>query len=156
MPFVNEFISAEDVEKYGLKAIDQKFVVGGTNARDWTIDRERNIYLRNVAIGGGAEPEIRNQTKWSFFWQKELLTLRLDLVGSSGEKPTDPSWSHWRLIWLNGSQGLPDLLKSRKAEFIADLELALLAYGDFGVYTSGSEYNQQHRITLDIAEECVL
>jgi hypothetical protein len=81
MPFVNEYIPAEDIEKYHLKEIDKKFIVGGTNARDWTVDRERNIYLRNVANGGGNEPEIRNQTTWSFFWHNELLTLRLDLVG---------------------------------------------------------------------------
>ena len=60
MPFINEFISEADVDKYGLKAIDEKVIVGGTRARDWTIDRERGIYLRNVAIGGGNEPEIRN------------------------------------------------------------------------------------------------
>lgn len=29
MPFVNEFIPPEDVEKYGLKEIDKHFVVGG-------------------------------------------------------------------------------------------------------------------------------
>ena len=44
MAFVNEFISAEDVAKYGLKAIDEQFKSNGTNSRDWTIDRERDIY----------------------------------------------------------------------------------------------------------------
>jgi hypothetical protein len=76
--------------------------------------------------------------------------------GGSGEKPEEPSWSHWRLVWLNGSYGLPEHLKVQKAEILADLEEALLVYGDFGVYTSGPQYNQERSITLEIAEECAL
>jgi hypothetical protein len=36
MGFVNEYIPAGDVEKYGLDEIDRRFVVGGTGARDPT------------------------------------------------------------------------------------------------------------------------
>ncbi|RMH87402.1 hypothetical protein EBB59_13075 [Lysobacter pythonis] len=153
MTFVNEFIPAEDVEKYGLKEIDKHFIVGGTNARDWTIDRERDIYLRNVANG---REDWRNQTKWTFYWRGEELTLHLDLLESTGEKPEDPSWSHWRLVRINGSYGLPEHLKTQKDEILETLQEALLVYGDFGVYTSGAEYNQESSVTLDIAEECVL
>lgn len=81
MSFVNEFIPAEDVDKYGLKEIDKHFIVGGTNARDWTIDRDRDIYLRNVANG---REDWRNQTKWTFYWRGAELTLRLDLLGGRG------------------------------------------------------------------------
>ena len=152
MTFINEFIPAEDVEKYGLKAIDQKFIVGGTNARDWTIDRERNIYLRNVSHGGGAEPEIRNQTKWSFFWREELLTLRLDSITGGGGRGM-PGWSHWKLVMVNGSDGLPIHLKDKKDDFIADLKQALTAYQGAGVYSAAyTSYN----VVLEIDSECVL
>jgi hypothetical protein len=151
MPFVNEYIPAEDIEKYHLKEIDKKFIVGGTNSRQWTIDRERNIYLRNVARGGGAEPEIRNQTKWSFFWQAELLTLRLDSITGGGARGA-PGWSHWKLVWVNGSDGLPDHLKLHKEEFLKDLKAALLAYKDGGVYASCTSYE----VVLDVDGECVL
>lgn len=60
--------------------------MGGTNARDWVIDRDRDSYLRNVAHGGGAEPELRSRTIWSFQWRGSLLTLRLDLLESGGER----------------------------------------------------------------------
>ena len=56
MAFVNEFIPPEDVEKYHLSEIDKRFVVGGTSSRQWTIDRRRDVYLRNVARGGGGRP----------------------------------------------------------------------------------------------------
>ena len=113
MPFVNEFIPEADVETYGLKEIDRHFIIGGTNARDWTIDRERDIYLRNVALGAGGEPEIRNQTKWTFYWHGDLLTLRLDLLDGKGGRG-EPGWSHWKLVRLNGSSGLPAHLEEHE------------------------------------------
>ncbi|RMH87401.1 hypothetical protein EBB59_13070 [Lysobacter pythonis] len=149
MTFVNEFIPAEDVEKYGLKEIDKHFIVGGTNARDWTIDRERDIYLRNVANG---REDWRNQTKWTFYWQGEELTLRMDLLEGRGERG-EPGWSHWKLIRLNGSYGLPKHLKANKDEILKTLIEALTVYRGGGVYSG--EY-ASYSVTLDIAEECVL
>lgn len=148
MPFVNEFIPAEDVEKYGLKEIDKHFVVGGTNSRQWTIDRARDIYLRNVSRG---REEFRNQTEWTFYWHGEELTLRLDLLEGKGGRG-EPGWSHWKLVWLNGSHGLPAHLKASKEQVLQDLKDALTAYKDFGVYSSNTDYS----VTLDISEECVL
>jgi hypothetical protein len=152
MSFVNEFISADDVEKYGLKAIDEKFIVGGTNSRQWTIDRGRGIYLRNVARGGGAEPEIRNQTKWSLFWCDELLTLRLDLLDGGGETG-GMGWSKWKLVRVNGSEGLPQNLKGRQAEFLDTLKAALTAYRSAGTY---SRDWSGYRVQIEVDGGCVL
>ncbi|MGO0999629.1 hypothetical protein [Lysobacter sp. CA196] len=152
MPFVNEFIPAEDVEKYGIKAIDEKFIVGGTDARDWTVDRDRNIYLRNVAMGAGAELELRNQLTWSFYWRGDLLTLRLDLLAATGG-PGEPGWSHWKLVWLNGSNGLPQHLRQYKTQVIEDLKAALTIYQGSGVYSA--DYSG-YSIALEIGEGCVI
>ncbi|PZO65194.1 MAG: hypothetical protein DI635_03935 [Pseudoxanthomonas suwonensis] len=152
MTFVNEFISDADVDKYGLKAIDEKFIVGGTRARDWTIERERGIYLRNVAIGGGNEPEIRNQTQWSFYWKGHMLYLRLDHMGS-GTDADGTGWTRWRMIWLNGSNGLPHQLKPLQSKILADLEQALTAYRSAGKY---SKDWPGYRAELQIDGECVL
>ncbi|WP_238691782.1 hypothetical protein [Xanthomonas arboricola] len=140
MPFINEFIPELDVVKYDLEVIDRDFVVGGTNARDWTIDRDRDMYLRNVANGGGTEIEVRNKTKFSFYWHGELLTLRLDLVDGGGARG-QPGWSHWRLMWINGGDGLPEHLKADKDQFIAGLKEALLTYKDFGVHSRNTDYH---------------
>jgi hypothetical protein len=152
MAFVNEFISAEDVEKYGLHEIDKHFVIGGTNARDWTIDRKRDIYLRNVAIGGGAEPELRNQMKWSFYWHETLFTIRLDLLKGTGGRG-EPGWSHWRMMWISGIHGLPDHLKKKKDDFVADLKEALTAYQGAGVYSANYA---SYSVLLEIDEGCEL
>ncbi|MBT2746632.1 MULTISPECIES: hypothetical protein [unclassified Lysobacter] len=151
MPFVNEFIPAEDVERFDLKTIDEKVYVGRTRARDWTVDRERNIYFRNIASGGGADPEIRNRTEWNFFWGGELIYLRLDLI-SSGEESDRVGWSQWKLMWLNGSSGLPPHLKDHKSQILADLKEALVAYRSFGVY---SRDWSGYRVILEIDQGCV-
>ena len=152
MTFINEFIAFEDVEKYKLKAIDEKFIVGGTNSRQWTIDRSRGIYLRNVARGGGAEPEIRNQTKWSFLWCDELLTLRLDLLDGGGEVG-GIGWAQWKLVRVNGSDGLPKSLKGKREEFLNDLKEALIAYKSAGTY---SREWSGYRVQIEIDGGCVL
>lgn len=153
MAFVNEFIPAEDVEKYDLKAVDKNFIVGRTRARDWTIDRERNIYLRNVAIGGGADPDLRNQTTWTFYWRGDLLNLRLDLLDGGAGESAEHGWSHWKLVWLNGSHGLPAHLKPKCAEILDDLKEALVAYQGFGVYSR--DYTS-YRVALEVDSGCVL
>ena len=101
MAFVNEYTPAEDIEKYGLEEIDKKFVVGGTNSSQWTIDRGRDIYLRCVARGAANQPEIFNQTTWTFYWHEVPITLRLDFLEGRGGRG-EPGWSHWKLVWVRG------------------------------------------------------
>lgn len=138
MPFVNEYISEADIEKYNIESINRKFVVGGTHARDWTIDRDRNIYLRNVANG---REEFACQTTWTFYWGEELIVLDLDLIEGGGS-PSQPGWSRWRLRKIE----MPESLKLHQQEIINDLKDALLAYKDGGVFSVNTTY----QVMLDI------
>jgi hypothetical protein len=153
MAFINEFTPPEDIEKYRFAEIDEHFVMGGTSSRQWTIDRDRDIYLRNVALGAGSEIEVRNQLKWTFYWKGYELSMRLDLLDSSGKRG-GPGWAHWRLVsvWLDGGNGLPEPLKPHRREILADLKEGLIAYKDGGVYSSQTDFN----VTLDIDSECEL
>ena len=148
MPFVNEYITPEDAEKYHLAEIDAKFI-GGNKSRDWTIDRERDIYLRNVAMG--RDEDTKHESLWTFYWKGTPLTVRLDLLGGEG-KPGDPGWSHWRLVFLNGSNGLPQALKEHRQSVLDDLKQTLLAYKDGGVFSLNTDYF----VILELAEGCVL
>lgn len=148
MPFVNEYISPDDVARYRLAEIDEKFS-WGTGSRDWTIDRERDIYLRS--IGRDRDEEFRYRTYWTFFWKGEELTLRLDLLDAWG-RPGEPGGCHWRLAYLNGSNGLPGALKRHQQTLVNDLKEALIAYKDDGVFSVKTDY----AVVLDFSEECVL
>lgn len=41
MAFVNEKISAEDAEKYGIDEVNKDFIMGPGAVRLWTIDRKK-------------------------------------------------------------------------------------------------------------------
>lgn len=148
MPFVNEYISPEDAEKYHLAEIDAKFI-GGNKSRDWTIDRERDIYLRNVSMG--RDEDTQHEGLWTFYWKGTPLTLRLDLLHATGKRG-GAAWSHWRLVRLNGTNGLPSALKGHTQAILDDLRYALLAHKDGGVFSKSTDFT----ITLDMAEECIL
>ncbi len=152
MAFINEFTPPEDVEKYGLKQIDKRFEFLGTTSTDqWTIDRERDIYLRHVARGVSGEIEVAYRHRWTFYWKGYELTLGLDLMEGGGER-NGPGWSRWRLVWVNGADGLPEPLKPHQREILTDLKQALLTYKDDGVYSATTDYS----VTLDIDSECEL
>ena len=136
MPFVNEYISAEDVKKYQLREIDKHHVVGGTNARDWTIDRERGIYLRNVSNG---REEYSFETLWTFYWRQCAYTLMLHSAGFSG-KPGGPGRMRWGFVRVNG-RDVPEGIPEPRVEFLRDLEAALLTYKDGGVFAQCTEFS---------------
>lgn len=64
MAFVNEYIPVDDVKKYGIEEIDRRFLKT-TYQPDWTVDRERNIYLRQVA---SRREEFASQKDYTFYW----------------------------------------------------------------------------------------
>lgn len=59
MGFINERISGEDRIEYGLDEIENSVPIGVWHPdRDWTIDKERKIYLRQIwQSNSGREPE---------------------------------------------------------------------------------------------------
>lgn len=138
MAFVNEHIPQEDVEKYGLESIDKNFIVGGTNSRAWTIDRERNIYLRNVTRG---REEYRSQSGWTFFWGGQCIYLELETLEAGG-KPGAAGWVRRKLLTIE----IPEQFIGRRTEILEDLKSALIAYKDFGVFSVCTDYS----VTLDV------
>lgn len=137
MTFINEYIPEEDFEKYKLKEIDSNYHPG-TKARDWTVDRERDINLRQVSSG---REEFAHETWWTLYWQGELLSLQLDVLDGSG-KPGEPGWTHWSLrrIAAFDDHQLPVHLKEKLPEILSDLEDALTAYKDGGVFSQNTSY----------------
>ena len=95
MAFVNEYIPEADIKKFDINEINKQYIVGGTNARDWTVDRDRNMYLRCVARG---REEFRHQSTWTFYWHGELLKVDIDTLEAGGKRG-GASWSHKKIIF---------------------------------------------------------
>lgn len=72
MPFVNEKISDEDYEGYRIAEIDKKQIVGATRSKQWTICRERDVYIRQLTV---SRFEISNDSTWSLYQQGFLLSI---------------------------------------------------------------------------------
>lgn len=80
MAYVNEYISAEDIDKYGIKEIDRTHFLGGnTRARDWTVDRERGRYLRHVSTG---REERSHVSEWTFLCDGQLFLMELSVLSA--------------------------------------------------------------------------
>lgn len=130
MGFVNEFMSAEDIKKYGIEEINRRFLKSNY-APTWTVDRQRNIYLRQVASG---REEFAGQKDYTFYWRGEMVVVRLDKSG--GGVRGGEGWCHYKLIRLD----LPGNLQGRRQEVLSDLKEVLAAYKDAGVYSATSKH----------------
>jgi hypothetical protein len=73
MPFVNEYMSEADVAKYGILAINRRFIKSNYKP-EWTRDHARDLYLREVAKG---RDEYWQEVDFTFYWQGNLYVLRL-------------------------------------------------------------------------------
>lgn len=134
MPFVNEYIPAEDFAKYGLHEIDKR-QASAVRARDWTVDRERGIYLRELNRG---REEFSYESYWTFFWRGSAYTIELHAIEGGG-RPGAPGWAKWGLVRVNGRDA-PTGLPEPAEEFLADLHDALLAYKDGGWFAQCTDF----------------
>ncbi len=89
MPFVNEFASKEDIEKYDLEGLMDKYrpIYKGKQFElsppKITIDRERNVFYMNYRRG---TEEHQNRTSAILWWDKQCVIVEIDLVpGHTGK-----------------------------------------------------------------------
>jgi hypothetical protein len=135
MGFTNEFISEEDNKKYGISEINKKTNKANIGC-DWTIDRERNIYLRWMTY----DREMSGRNDFTFYWKGTLfnIALKRDGDGVRGGKGWT-TWSIWKFFGKNYLQ-LPVELESHREEIIADLKAALIIFKDFGMRSSIADH----------------
>ena len=133
MAFVNEYASDEDVEKYGLKEIWDKYhpLRRGDyfygRKPEWTVDKEENAFLTVLRIGHG---EYGNHI--DFLLWKDGLEVRagLELLDdSSGNLNAVP----FRRVWGLTNLKCENCSNFSESEIIKILREALTAYGYRGV-----------------------
>lgn len=138
MAFANELITDDARKKYGLDQVDRS-MRGRSPQRQWTIDHERDIYLRQIDVG---REEASRQSTWHFYWRGELMTVCLEVVeaGSDGIRGGH-GWVHYQLVDCSSRVGfIPSPLLDRREEIISDLRAALIAYKGGGVYSTNATY----------------
>ena len=134
MPFVNEYISEEDIKKWNLDDVifrynptyKSKGIPFGHKFM-WTIDRDQCVYLVCVRLG---REERSSQSTWVLKAGDQEVEIEMDLAdgGSTSYKevPYIVIWDLVRISRVNstsiGRKKVIDLLKE-----------ALTVYGDNGV-----------------------
>ena len=135
MAFVNEYASEEDIKKYNLVEIwlgqhPEYKREGKPPSRyrfNWTIDREREIWLMCVARGGY---DRGNLSIWDLFWKGELLSFWLVKPGEGSKSFNEQPY---RIVWGFSPFSLHPADHPDWPEILQVFKEALTVYGYEGV-----------------------
>jgi hypothetical protein len=141
MAFVNEYATDEDIEKYDLYGIWDKYhplrkgkYYSGQRP-DFTINREKNIFLLKV---GGSWEDVPSRSRFLLWIDGSHVTIDLDTMKGEVMKVLDPNYKKkWDLVGLYPDK---DIILS-KSEIINILKEALVTYGLLGVYNPKPDIN---------------
>jgi len=125
MAFVNEYIPESDFVRYGIAEINRRYAKNSYRS-DWTVDRERDIYLRDVFYG---RDEFAGNITYTLYWKGSLIEVKLNETGGTSSDQT--GWSNYSLLKFD----LPENLNSSREEILCDLKEALTARKGDGVYS---------------------
>jgi hypothetical protein len=163
MAFVNERITGNDLERYGIPEIKRRIGVSDyQRPYTCTIDHERNVYLINAAEEREMRPGSDNRWPtglygWVFLWHGHELWVEAQWLARGGES-SGHGWGYLRLTSLElmgeeirilgGTRRLPPELMPHREEILKDLYEALLAYKEVGIFSKFTSYDLQ----LELAE----
>ncbi|MCP4970993.1 MAG: hypothetical protein GY932_10405 [Arcobacter sp.] len=143
MAFVNENVSEEEIEKYGLWELKNKYKDKFRKIKkehrshytlDWTIDRDREIwfsYLTNVMDPDWEYRQSTGEEVWMLNYKGKEVEVRLfdpPLEGSSSFEER-PFRKIWELVSIS-PESIDGVSNKALKEIIKE---ALNVYGQFGV-----------------------
>lgn len=143
MAFVNEpEISKSDNEKYGideLNKIYQRTFLPMSNGWGWTIDRERDSYLRFVKLGRWCEEWDEERISYfSFYWNGVVRVIRFQSESGGGGRQA-PIWKT-KYYLKKITPPIDDLNASQKEQFFAVLKEGLVTFRDAGAFSEAPEF----------------
>ena len=126
MPFENAPITTEEYERFQLAAIDKEWPLSRRSSQ-WTIDRERNIYLLSVSRTVPPDRSAHDPF-WLIFWKSAYFCFECRQIEHASK---ENGWrGHQALTRLE----VPEQLKAYRSAILADIEAGLATYGTGGIY----------------------
>lgn len=148
MAFVNEYMTQEDVKKYGFEELVQQYVTfagreGFLREPDWTVDKERESWLcwfRNETDNtpNAFDHATTRESVFILHYKGKNIEARVWLEEDSKLSIyKSPYIVIWRFISISPSsfEGVEE------TEIKAVLQEALSAYGSAGIRAQGEEKN---------------
>lgn len=133
MAFVNEYVSQEDIEKYGLiKLINYYYSMDGrrpfdkkTEKPSWTIDRKRESWLYYAVSKHLPDPRDGYTGESFYILYYKGNKIEVVLNGTEADQDTNPIKKIWKLLRIRerDMQGLD------REEVLKVLQKALSGYG---------------------------
>ena len=129
MAFVNEYASDEDIEKYKLNEVWDRYHPHGKDDRFWgrkpelTIDHDRDVFLTVESSG-----KVTGGTQYKFLLsiRGEEVFVYLNLVKGSSPKLTDrPFYRFWDFVTIDK----PAKCSLEDSEIIQEVKSAVSAFG---------------------------
>lgn len=139
MAFVNEYVSEEDIKKYGIREIWKLFHPRNKNldvlmtSYSWTVDKDNQVFFFPVISG---KEEASNQEICALWWKGTLLSVTLAKLGGELDFANRTGSIVWGLvdIWK------PDDFLVSDEEIKSVLKDALTAYQLDGIRNPMKEY----------------
>lgn len=144
MAFVNEFVSEEEIAKYGLDALMKKHNQRGWKwgrppgfKHHWTIDRERSAFLltlrKGSRVGPSGNPEPTSQRFMLLNFAGTDYLFEMDRGEGTSESVNDiPVRVVWRITAYPESFGVASIEEQSRVESL--FKEAVIAYGNFGAW----------------------
>ena len=141
MKFVNEYISAQDFNKYHFDVLNRrpKKTSGTPPADAWTIDRDANIWLRQFYAETGksaSQDGFTGVSVWDFYWRDDLMQVKLLSLAARINVERHFS-ARKKLLEIEMSAAMVKY----QSQAIRDLEEALNAYKDGGVHSEAKSFS---------------
>ncbi|MDR0467384.1 MAG: hypothetical protein LBG67_00870 [Campylobacteraceae bacterium] len=150
MAYVNEKISDEDYEKYNLAEIDKRLRISNPSSA-WTIDREREIWLRlyrQTTDRDNFGEEI--YTIWDFYRKGYLISVKTEGIKWVHDKERNEVYQYLKILSLE----IPKEIENEKEQILKELKKAFEESGG-NPYSRIRGSNATHKIDLEYNGELI-
>lgn len=145
MNFVNEYLSADDYEKY-IEPYKAKTGIKSLYLSDWTIDKEANCFLVNThRVRQDMYEGDFSITLWLFLFSGEYI--KFEQHTPLGSKRADGSYKVTNII---KEIDIPQSLQGKEQALFAVLKEAMEKSKGVGVF--GADDIKEYELSLDVSE----
>lgn len=139
MAFENARITSEEYVLHDLASVDKKWPMHNCSSQ-WTIDRDRNVHMRQISRT--VPPDMGFVSPfWMMFWKSAYVQFECDVVQHA---TADNDWCAHKIL---SRLEIPAQLKCNTGEIVADIEAALTTYGTGGLHCIAKGFSLKFDVT---------